>query len=462
VSFDLAFELADDSLTPERLLESRARRQLLERLRDQLARLPSLQQHALQHYFGFDAPECTLAEVASRLGCSLHFARLAVTSGLGALAGTLDAGNLLEPDDVELARLLFAEGRDARSAASVLGVSTAEVHRRSQRLGAALRSALRARTTNTKVHATASSREPAVFSEMTTDLTHHVDIEARVERVVEALERHAQMRRDEPRAADKLGLPVRLSGPDHDRLIQMRGSHKDWLPQCHLRPFQAALGVRVDLYWRLEAAVHALHDDTLLASFFAPQGAQLEAPGRRTDLPADHLAWTALLDAALSQHTVVAEAVLRSWQDSQAARALAEEEQAGLVERVLASLAATAEALDGEMPWSDRVRGEARLALWPSPEDEGTVLCGWLGAGGVPLTPVRLAEVMSRQLSMVGGLDDASAASIAAGAATQMLCGELPLPGFVLGPPDADGRQLLLWKTPVMDVRQAELTAQAS
>jgi DNA-directed RNA polymerase specialized sigma24 family protein len=462
VSFDLTFELADDSLTPERLLESRARQHLLERLRDQLARLPSVQQHALQHYFGFDEPECTLAEVASRLGCSLHFARLAVTSGLGALAGTLHADHLLEPDEVELARLLFAEGRDARSAAAVLGISTAEVHRRSKRLGAALRSALRARTTSAKSRTTPSSREPAVFSEMTTDLTHPVDIEARIERVVEALERHVQMRREEPRTADRLGLPVRLTGPDHDRVVQLRGSHKDWLTQCQLRPFQAALGVRVDLYWRLEAAVHALQDDTLLASFFAPQGAQLEAPGRRTDLPGDQGAWTALLDAALARHTVVAETVLRSWQDSQDVGTLPEEEQLGLIERVLASLAATAEALDGEMPWGDRVRGEAFLALWPSSEDDDAVLCGWLGAGDAPLATIRLAEVLSRQLSMVGGLDDASAASLADSAALQLLYGEVPLPGFQRGPADADGRQLLVWQTPSMDVRQAELTAQAS
>ena len=93
VSFDEAFVEADLAVDPEVASEQLQRKVLLDRVASELDALSEPRRTALALYFGLDDRENTLGLVAKAMGHSVQFVRMAIISGLGAMALRLSLGH---------------------------------------------------------------------------------------------------------------------------------------------------------------------------------------------------------------------------------------------------------------------------------------------------------------------------------------------------------------------------------
>jgi hypothetical protein len=146
--------------TLEECLDSQTEAHLLAVLPQALQFLPAAERRAIELYFGISGGrEHTVAEVATKLGCSLYHAKATVVIGLARLAGQLGIHGQLEDEEFRFIRFFLVEGYDLESAARQLGWSAAQAYRVLRDVRIKFARVLRARTVSARATRTTDPYE---------------------------------------------------------------------------------------------------------------------------------------------------------------------------------------------------------------------------------------------------------------------------------------------------------------
>jgi hypothetical protein len=371
-AFDAAFELPDPGAAPEEVIERQVENAALQALPRALAQLQPAQREAVLRYFGLGYHEHTLAEVAQALSTNVYFARIAVITGVGAVAAVLGIPGLLDDEELRVAQLMFSQSHDVDSTADALDMTPAHVRRVAARMGTKLRRSLRARTTTATPPATTPS---AASRQKETDMSH---VELLPAFVAACTSDHLTLQQD-----DKGELWARFLGADQP---------------LHVAALLNAMRLRPELMERLVDGT----PEEQLARLFTPSPSET-----RRDVMTDHAQWGAMLDAASANSLANAAVLFHAW--SAACQALNVDLPERLGEREAAarirdSLSAVTSALEEMIPWSARQEGRSVLQIaFPSPS---VATAYWSSAAQVNgAMPLNLGGLVRDRLALVGQFD---------------------------------------------------------
>lgn len=450
VSFDEAFVEADLAVDPEVASEQLQRKVLLDRVASELDALSEPQRTALALYFGLDDRENTLGLVAKAMGHSVQFVRMAIISGLGAMALRLSLGHWSDPEDARVARLFFAEGRSRRQIARQAGMSNAEVQERVQRLLHLFRNSMRTRTVTTKGASAPLTKEIALTKPAFFAATPTQDMATVPWHPLAAVQPEASsLLRQVLDAADEGGPEARLAikGPDK-ATGRVQLSHGASLVRfANVEALRQALRGDEQLYNRLAWRLDQGDQEDFLAEVFALDIRKwgLDQPGSRADVSPAQREWSRAVEVSLAQGASLAESFWQGFEGRGPEEAAPETLQL--------ALATVATGLEDEMPWDQRMAGQGILAVWPASSDFSDLRCAWIDGQGRLGIEHPLLALIHQRLDLIGQLPAQLLEPLARHVAVQVATGTVPLPGFEITGHDAEGRCLLQWRTPVIETQ---------
>lgn len=380
VSMDATFDaeqLPSQDPSPDEVIQQRVHNKALLALPRAIERLERKQREAVQLYFGLGCPEHTLAEVARALDTNIYFARSAVACGIGAIAGKLGVPGLLEGDELDVARLLFAEGHDPESAASQLGLPAARVRKISVQVGVKLRSALRSRTVSSETHAMRANRESTMES---TNIPTSVGgtRDSSLATFVDAF----------------IAARIDLTAEDGERIAHLGHDGPSWNVSTLLHDLRQ----QPDLLEHLLANSSPERLDNLYA---------LSRSETRQDLMLDHVEWGELLNKAAANSRANAAALVSLWRAECERRNVAWPAELSDVEatsRVSDALSTVTSALEEEVPWQQREQGSAVLQI--SAPENGAVVAYWCLSPKLNDSPsLDLTDLLHDRFALIGRFD---------------------------------------------------------
>jgi len=361
VAFDVAFDVADTSAGPEELVERARWEEALRDLPRALDALPEASRRSLALYFGLDGRERSLRQVAAALGTSAYLARCAIVHGMAGLAVHLQASDVLDPQEREVARALFVEGQQPQAVAKALELSDRAVRNVAAAIGTKMRSALRTRTRSSPdVHDVKDA--PMEHETIISPFEVVTDFGA----VVEAVKRAP--------GGVKLGLD--------DRGV-----------------WQAEIGSH---HFAVSDLVQWLRANARLEELDPVAGDWLYALDRRTPHDEASPEWETVLEELSARWWINAEALARLWRERAEKEQvdLTREDLEGAEQRIQDSLSSVAGALTQEMPWSGRVEGVAHLRVTVDDFEHAT--SAWLDPQQEPKTEMNFASLLRHRFGMIG------------------------------------------------------------
>jgi DNA-directed RNA polymerase specialized sigma24 family protein len=412
------------SETPESLMEEDQKELALLALPAAMDRLKPQVRSALELYFGFRGSPSTMEEVGRALGVSAYQARSAVVHGMAELAATLGVRGLLEPRELHLAQLTYAQGLNLEAAARRLQMTPHQALTLQKQFTGKLRSALRLRTHPAALRSKVKEQDKE--KPMKTGITLKPD---------EIIARLSKLK----------AAPELRPGPGGQVMAHLDA---DWVPVQSLLPVVSDPHV-----------LKILQEENVPLAWMAAGAAAEERP----DLPADISQWRASMEAARQRTWQVAETLFYQCKDRADAEKLPflqEDEYEVAVERIHLSLAGISQSLASEIPAQCRRKETAVLRIdRPGIEKREMVWAAW--EGDPAEARFDLTDLAEHCAELHGGLPSGPARLFACALVRELFENEITLPAFTRGQ-STDDTLWLQWKAPAQAAKSAVGVKEAS